>query len=83
MIPQEELNTLLHAVASKRRKRDLQLSPKQRMIRFEAMQAASWQVLASNPVALATFHKRNRHKRRQSQVQALIVKLGSPLGVHE
>jgi hypothetical protein len=83
MIPQEELSDILIAIANKRRRRDLQLSPEQRMVRFEAMQAASWLVLASNPVALAAFHKRNRHNRRQSQVQSLIAKLGSPSHIHE
>jgi hypothetical protein len=83
MIPQEELNEILNAVAIKRRKRDLQLSPEQRMVRFEAMQAASWRALSSNPLALAAFHKRNRLKRRQSQLKHFIAKLGSPLRIHD
>jgi hypothetical protein len=50
------------------------------MERFDALQAAAMKELESNPEALAEFHRRNRFRRRQSQVQLLLAKLkGKPI----
>ncbi|MCA9195279.1 MAG: hypothetical protein KDB03_26090 [Planctomycetales bacterium] len=59
------------------------LLPNQRMTRFDAMQSVAWQVLNSNPVAMAAFHQRNRFCRRHSQVQLLAAKLRIQSQTHE
>jgi hypothetical protein len=55
----------------KRQKRTCALSPEQRLERFAALQAAAELLLASNPVALEAFHRRNRRQRTEGRVRAL------------
>ncbi len=55
----------------KRKRRAWALTPEQRLARFVALQAAAESTLASNPEALAAFHRRNRRQRRESRVRLL------------
>lgn len=77
MLPPQNLRDILEANEMKRRRRDIRLTPAQRMARFEALQAAAWKVLTANPAALKAFHQRNRFSRRQSEVRSLVSKLRS------
>jgi hypothetical protein len=77
MLPPHNLHDTLKAIEKKRRRRDVRLTPAQRMARFEALQAAAWKVLTSNPAALIAFHQRSRRSRRQSEVRSLVSKLRS------
>ena len=80
MLTPEEINAMNHANEEKRLRRTHSLTPQERMERFDALQAAAMKELESNPEALAEFHRRNRFRRRQSQVQLLLAKLkGKPI----
>ncbi len=75
MLTPEEINAINLANEKKRLRRNHALSPQERMQKFAALQAAAMKELESNPEALAEFHRRNRFRRRQSQVQLLLAKL--------
>lgn len=83
MTTPEKLQDTLTSTESKRRRRNWALTHSERMARFAALQATAWQALASNPIALAAFHQRNRRIRRQSQVQLLLLKLRSQKSTYE
>ena len=51
------------------------MTPEERMKRSAEIQRAAFASLASNPEALHAFHARNHHKRRQSVVLRLEIKL--------
>lgn len=77
MLPEDDFRDTLKATDLKRRRRDLQLTPTQRMARFDALQAEARKALASNPAALTAFHQRNHRSRRQSELRTLLSKLRS------
>lgn len=77
MLTPEQIAGLTHAVEEKRARRSVALPLEERMARFEALQATAMRLLESNPAALAAFHKRNHHRRRESQVQSLLAELRS------
>ena len=79
----EQLREISIATDLKRQQRELLLTPEQRMERFVALQEEAWTVLSSNPEALEAFHNRNRRKRRQSEVHALLSKLRPDQNKHE
>ncbi len=68
----DSLAETIKSVNRQRRQRDWTLSPVERLARFERLQAAAWYTLASNPLALEAFHRRNRLARRQSSVAKLL-----------
>ena len=58
-----------------RRKLAHRRSPEENLARFERLQREAFELLRSNPKALAAFHRRNRRKRRTSEAAKLLAKL--------
>lgn len=77
MLTPEQIADLTRSVEEKRARRSVALPSDERMARFETLQATAMRLLKSNPAALAAFHKRNHHRRRESQVRLLLAELRS------
>lgn len=75
MTTPQDLSEITSSTARKRQRRDLSLSPEERLAKFETLQANAMQILSSNPDAYAAFHVRNRRRRRQSEVQKFLQKI--------
>lgn len=50
-------------------------APEDNLRRFQTLQRKAFELLQSNPQALAAFHQRNRRKRRASEVAKLFAML--------
>ncbi|MCC6510046.1 MAG: hypothetical protein IT423_13145 [Pirellulaceae bacterium] len=71
----QDLDLAIKAEQQKRNRRVWALTPEERMDRYLALQSLAEQTLATNPVALAAFHRRNRQKRTAARVRELVARL--------
>jgi hypothetical protein len=71
----QDLDQAIKAEQQKRNRRARALTPEERMDRYLALQSLAEQTLATNPVALAAFHRRNLQKRTAARVRELALRL--------
>lgn len=74
----ESIHSIAQSEQLKRLKRTLALTPEERLDRFVALQTSAESLLASNPIALAAFHRRNRRQRTESCCRELESQLRRP-----